>query len=105
MDLKKIRELLMKDLNEWTHKECIDVDQAVKESALSNLEGKLRAQGVPDNIADFVVDMSRYSYGSIEVDAFLMSMDAYDMNLIADFVKESLNLNAKVIIKAMRDEL
>ena len=84
MDLKKIRELLMKDFSEWTYKDCVEVDQVVKESALSNLEGKLKAQDVPDNIIDFVIDMSKYSYGSVQVDEFLMKMEAYDMNLIHD---------------------
>ena len=82
MDLKRIRELLMKDFSEWTYQDCAEVDQVVKESALSNLEGKLRAQGIPDDIVNFVVDMSRYSYGSSEVDEFLMKIEAYDMNLI-----------------------
>ena len=78
MDEAKAKEIAnSRDLSQYSYEELAKADAWVKNYALAKLQLRLTEQGAKKELRNYVALMARSTFGSIETDELLVSMNCY----------------------------
>jgi len=67
------------EISKWTHKQCVEADRLIKMEALKKAEVIIKAlhPTMDDEMSQFLNEMLKYHFGSVECDNLLMHLNAY----------------------------
>lgn len=65
------------NLDQYPHEMLVKADAWIKDYALAKLQLRLTEQGTSKDVRNYIALMVRSNYGSVETDAFLMTLDCY----------------------------
>lgn len=73
----ELKKLLDNDSNSITHGQACAMDSHIKEVTIDNLNNQLINEKIPEVYRNFIVDLTRYNFGCMEIDQFLMKLKVY----------------------------
>lgn len=78
MTEEKAREIFYaKSLEQYTHAQCVAADQWVKAHAINKFHHVVADANLPGPMRQFIIEMVRCHYGSMEVDNMLTKLKCY----------------------------
>lgn len=73
----ELKKLLDNNCNRITHSQALAMDIHVKEVTIDNLNKHLINEKIPEVYRNFIADQTRYNFGAMEIDQFLMQLNIY----------------------------